>query len=610
MLGETGASSASSAYGVDVRAYAVRFGEKLLPIITNITDFFLNKMGPAIGQIAEFFKPVVTGVEAFFAALSEGDVTSDGFVGFMETIGDFLHRNLPPAIDAAKAAFGLIVDFIKREVVPRFLGIVDTMRGFVEVALPIIQGFVKGLMDRITPLMPQVKVVFTTMRQHHHGRARPDQGRHRARHQGDPVHLAAVGSVDPRLHRPDLGQDPQRHPARTAGDPGAHHLLKIFKGDWSGAWEAIKATLSRAWEAIGGIVDLGLTLMKKALSLGWGVIKSVAGAAWDGVVAAIGAAWNKVTGVIAGPVDRAMQFIQENLIDKINGLFSLLGVEFRIKAIWVPGVSNLAYQGSRNKNKYAAADGGVLPGWSPGRDIHEFYSPPGGTSRSRAARRSCTEFTRAVGGPAGVAHINSLVRKGQAFADGGVFGNIAGAIGSAFSGLKDMVTDPMGSIRNLIGSVLGAVGSNPMARLTAGAVSKAMGFVVKAKTLISGMFGMGGIEAGQASLNGRRLDSDTARRIVAAARASGVGMNVIQGSWSHNPLSMGTHAGARQTCTPRTGVPQWPPCALRACWRCSATGPETSTSTHSTRTSTACHRRRWRRCGGRRPTAGSSRTAE
>ena len=66
------------------------------------------------------------------------------------------------------------------------------------------------------------------------------------------------------------------------------------------------------------------------------------------------------------------------------------------------------------------ADGGVLPGYTPGRDVHRFYSPTGGRlalSGGEAIMRP--EFTRLVGGERGVARLNKWAR--SAFAEGGVW---------------------------------------------------------------------------------------------------------------------------------------------------------------------------------------------
>ncbi|QIG58694.1 tape measure protein [Gordonia phage DatBoi] len=76
------------------------------------------------------------------------------------------------------------------------------------------------------------------------------------------------------------------------------------------------------------------------------------------------------------------------------------------------------------------ATGGVLPGYTPGRDVHRFVSPSGGElhlSGGEAIMRP--EWTRAVGGPAAVERMNRDARRGVAavnaqadghYADGGV----------------------------------------------------------------------------------------------------------------------------------------------------------------------------------------------
>lgn len=77
-----------------------------------------------------------------------------------------------------------------------------------------------------------------------------------------------------------------------------------------------------------------------------------------------------------------------------------------------------------NRTVYMRASGGVLPGFTPGKDVHHFTSKSGidlHLSGGEAIMRP--EFTRAVGGAAGVDRLNAAARSGGplAFADGGVF---------------------------------------------------------------------------------------------------------------------------------------------------------------------------------------------
>lgn len=82
------------------------------------------------------------------------------------------------------------------------------------------------------------------------------------------------------------------------------------------------------------------------------------------------------------------------------------------------------------------ASGGVLPGWSPGRDIHHFTSPTAGRlALSGGESIMVPEWTRDVGGPAAVERMNRAARAGRsstvtagarAFADGGTYWAPAG----------------------------------------------------------------------------------------------------------------------------------------------------------------------------------------
>lgn len=96
--------------------------------------------------------------------------------------------------------------------------------------------------------------------------------------------------------------------------------------------------------------------------------------------------------------------------------------------------------------KLKFASGGVMPGYTPGRDVHQFYSPTAGNlhlSGGEAIMRP--EWTRAMGGEAGVKAQNDAARQGrlddllhaqsQAFASGGVFGRIPGVNAFADAGV-------------------------------------------------------------------------------------------------------------------------------------------------------------------------------
>lgn len=112
---------------------------------------------------------------------------------------------------------------------------------------------------------------------------------------------------------------------------------------------------------------------------------------------AIAAQWNSVREATAAPVRFAITTVFNNgLVGMWNSVADLIGTS------------------KMNPYPIGFASGGVLPGYTPGRDVHHFASPTGGRlalSGGEAIMRP--EWTRAVGGPNAVARMNALARSGQ-----------------------------------------------------------------------------------------------------------------------------------------------------------------------------------------------------
>ena len=532
-------------------------GTALLPaldaVFTKASEFIgwlQTNMGPALSKVGKFFAPVVDTVKLFIGTLTGNGADVDvpwmnNVIDMAGTMADVWENTLLPAFAAVK-------DFIATQVVPRFLSIKDAIAAFVNVALPIVQGFVKGMMARIEPLMPTIREVFGTIGQIITGAL-------------DLIKavIERVTSVISFIWR-NWGQGIMNfiaeimakviaviRPALQTVQGIIKVFTSIFKGDWGAAWGAFVGIFKSAWRTLTAAIDLATTGLQKALGLVWGGIKSAASAAWGGIVSAISAVWDGLVGVVSAPIRRVMQFIQENLIDKINGLFRLLHVNITIGRIWSPdhGFSNSARRSGKNQ---AFADGGTLPGYTPGRDVHQFWSPTGGSLALSGGEPILRPEAGSVLGRGWVDGINHAARSsgkagvakflghGQAFAGGGVFE----ALGSAWNTLRD----PVGSLKKTIGNVLGGIGDNPIAQLAAGAFRMGSSALIdKIKDLL---FGAGGGAGGATSvvpgvkvLPGRRLDANTAARVAAAAKG-GLGFTVINGSWSNLAASMGTHSGS------------------------------------------------------------------
>ncbi|WKW86019.1 tape measure protein [Gordonia Phage JonJames] len=145
----------------------------------------------------------------------------------------------------------------------------------------------------------------------------------------------------------------------------------------------------------------------------------------------------QIMGAKTGTIDPAFQGIQgglgnvqssfatavPNIASQWNGMREATAapVRFTINTVFNDGLVGMWNSvadiiGGKKMNPYAAkfARGGVLPGYTPGRDVHKFISPTGGElhlSGGEAIMRP--EWTRAVGGPAAVDRMNREARGGK-----------------------------------------------------------------------------------------------------------------------------------------------------------------------------------------------------
>ena len=169
----------------------------------------------------------------------------------------------------------------------------------------------------------------------------------------------------------------------------------------------------------------------------------------------ISTAFDAVKGAAAKPINFVINTVYTNgikwLVDKV---MEKLGLELRM-----PSISPIA----------GYATGGVLPGYTPGRDVYHFVSPDGGGSLALSGGEAIMrpEWTRAVGGPRMVAAMNWAARRGRpipggdaginAFADGGIWGSVKSGAKSAWdwvsdkaSKAADIIADPLGAVENLV----------------------------------------------------------------------------------------------------------------------------------------------------------------
>ncbi len=228
-----------------------------------------------------------------------------------------------------------------------------------------------------------------------------------------------------------------------AGLSGVQITLSQFVLGVGLLWAGFRTTLFVGWTWINQNVFT-------PLKTGVGAIATAFGLA----VTAVREAWSRLKAAVAEPVNAVIRIYRDNIKAPFEKVADAVGLKWRLPTI--PEV------------KFAS--GGVLPGYTPGRDIHNFVSPTGGRlalSGGEAIMRP--EWTRAVGGPKAVARMNRMARRGQAFASGGVFGRaaiagdsgdgggIAGSISRLLSAgkialgeLGDLLSNPAESLKKII----------------------------------------------------------------------------------------------------------------------------------------------------------------
>lgn len=337
----------------------------------------------------------------------------------------------------------------------------------------------------------------------------------------------------------------------------------------SPAWSALQSGLSAGWSWIKdnvfspigtgvGAVGTAFGVAKDAIGVAWDAIKSAASSAWNWIkdnvfapfdtgIGAIGTAFNAVKDVVAAawesisaaaliPVNFIIETVYTGGIKKLfDTVAEKLGLSQRLPVVNPIGQASQVGSAIRTGGRSIAMwTGGVLPGYTPGRDVHEFSSPTGGRlSLSGGEAIMRPEFTRAMGGPAGIARINAMFTggagagDGQSFWGGGVWDWVKQKSGAAWdfttnaatavaSFMKDPVAGALEVISKPVMSLLEGIGGGEIGKLLAGVPASLVGSIVDSAKSI---FGEPRTEDGSAS--GTAVGTSTAmgyKAMIAAVR--------------------------------------------------------------------------------------------
>ena len=238
----------------------------------------------------------------------------------------------------------------------------------------------------------------------------------------------------------------------------------------SAVWNGIKAGadllwngLSTVWNGIKATINVVVSWFQGTVKPIFDTVTTNIKRAFENMKSGIQTVWDGVKSVAAKPINFVINTVYMNGIKKTaDAIAEKLGLSLRLPAVsGIPGY----------------ASGGVLPGYSPGKDIYHFYSPDGGGALALSGGEAIMrpEWVKAVGGPAAVHRMNAAAKgssgahipggdtgaKFAAFADGGIWDKIKGTVGaglqtaskwvsSAADAVSSIVSDPMGAVENLL----------------------------------------------------------------------------------------------------------------------------------------------------------------
>lgn len=299
-------------------------------------------------------------------------------------------------------------------------------------------------------------------------------------------------------------------------------ILPIFRAVWGWIKDTLIPFLGRlwntaeeVWDGIGGAIQWA---WEKVISPAFDAIKQ--GAQWvadkfEDVVGFIGNAWEHIKSFLSKPIVAVIEFVNDHFIDGINTILGWVSDDLKIAHIPVPdflkpgkvSVPRPRSAGTRRggaRSSVSKALGGILPGWSPGKDNYRFVGEKFDLWLAGGEAIMRPEWTKAVGADF-VNRMNAIartrgvqgVREAMGFADGGVFGGAGDRKGGGWwdtlvdigKGVVDFLASPLKFLKDLFLRGIDALASNPFFEWLKGAAGKVAGIV---KDKILSFFGLSG----------------------------------------------------------------------------------------------------------------------
>jgi hypothetical protein len=198
--------------------------------------------------------------------------------------------------------------------------------------------------------------------------------------------------------------------------PAFNGIMNIVQWAWKNVLKPDFVLIGKAVKVVGDVftwlwqnaVKPAWNHLTDAIQWGWNhLIKPVFSALSDFVNDHVKPAFSKAVGGLQDIWNGLATAAQKPVNFLVNTLYND-GIRKVINLI--PGVPDL----DPLNVSFKFADGGVMPGYTPGRDIHRFVSPGSGMTLDLSGGEAIMrpEWTSLIGGPAVVRMLNSAARKG------------------------------------------------------------------------------------------------------------------------------------------------------------------------------------------------------
>lgn len=227
--------------------------EPLIPILSSVVPKAAEATGKAIKTISDGAKVGALGISAFFAAFREGDVTSDGVVGFFERMG-VAAKELRDSLGSGGAG--------------PFAPLVTGLRSLASTAGPALASLIGPLLEFVRSVAPPVL----------------DAGRQITRILGDA--FASVGKI--------IQQDlaPAIRAFLPAIAPVVRFLLSVFGSAVVGALKGVVKVVEGVLKILAGLFNVIAGVLTGNWSRAWQGIKQIGAGALRAILGALQVWWN------------------------------------------------------------------------------------------------------------------------------------------------------------------------------------------------------------------------------------------------------------------------------------------------------------------------------